>query len=397
MRKRALFVTFSQALSSASNFLLIYLVSRRGSLEDVASVSLGLLVFSIGNALVRGACFRRLLIGDDESLQRPAVRSSLAIAVLLSTVAMFGLVLIGGSIEIVVCFVVLIPVLLLHDSLRQVALIREHLGELLGSDLVWFGLFVLSVAVGLPGDSAISLTVAWGVAGALSLVLLEPMKVRSDADAGLSGREYLSLVRSEVGEVLVLRFVPFLAVLAVASSVNIDDFGAWTGLRSFFGPLTVLYATMSSGGLLVLSRLATSAGWRKARSIAVLLIAAFLLLCMLVGIVLDQWFLQSPLGPAETAALAYKSFIWPVALFVGLAGVIQVLRSYSHALQISPTESLRTQSIASTIGAVGLLVGIPFGMYVAAWSAALGALLGATIWVRSANQLMTVATSDVLD
>ena len=90
MRNRVVVVTASQALSSASNFLLIYFVARWTSLEQLGSLALAVLIFGLGTALVRSGLFRVPLVDGSLDLVASSTSAAFVVGVGISTVQLFA-------------------------------------------------------------------------------------------------------------------------------------------------------------------------------------------------------------------------------------------------------------------------------------------------------------------
>ena len=392
MSKSALLVSVSQGLSSASNFLLIYFASRSGSLSEVASLSIALLVFGVGTSILRNGLFRRAIVGRSSSGSVPDTMLAvqlLAVTVLVVLVAISAFL--GDSQSILLVLAVAAPFLYAQDAGRQRALLSDRFGMLLLTDGVWLVVFLFLTFLLGPDPTVTAIVVAWAAAGALGAICLGSIAIPTGASfrgAVAASKES----RVEVSEVGVLRIVPLLAALAVAAIVDFEDFGAWSGIRSYFGPLTVLYGTMSSGGLMLLAR-TRRRNESTAKVAALTLGLVFPGLSVVVALVLRFVIFRGPLAPAPDVLAGFEVFLWPVAVFVGLAGIIQVLRANAHAAQMSAKQSFQVQLKASVVGAAGLLAGAPFGMITAAWGAVIGAALGSAIWLSASARKTDGAAS----
>lgn len=369
-------------MSSASNFILVYAASRVGSLSEIGALSIAILIFGLGTAAHRGAVFRSVLVTQSQTLLRSSMAAAMLIGLATSMVELVAYLLIGATRHEFLVLALLCPVLYVQDAARQGLLVQERYVRVLLADVFWLLLFVTALVVSTPSEPYV-LVAAWAVAGVLSLPIALPDRGIWREPVFRSGLRRLAEVKIELLEMAVLRGVPFVATILLAAVVLFDDYGAWSGLRAYFGPLTVLYATLSTGGLVLMARLALRSPAASIFASAGLLVL-FPLIALALGGGLKLFVLGSSIGPASDVASAYQAYIWPVALFVGLAGSIQVARSHSHAWKLDPETSLLTQARASVASAIGLLVGAPWGMDVAAWTSVAGTVVGLAVWLRTA-------------
>lgn len=384
MSSRAFLVLLSQGLSSLSNFALVLFVAKYGTLDELASLAIALLVFGLGTNLLRGGLFRRPIVEQSTQLAADAAWASQLLGVAL--VALLGAIAAVSEAPVPMAIVAAsLPALYAHDAGRQRLLVAERYARLVLMDAVWLATFVFIVLTFWVA-SAGALVACWAIGCVAGLIAGGRWAWPLEA----SWSSAMSLVRNawaELLEIFVLRATPFLAVLLVARIADYGEFGAWSSLRSFFGPLTVLYGSLSSGGLLLIGALGREHPQRLA-SVAVVLSATMPLLAGATGAAISEVFLPSGFGPAPAVADGFRQFVVPVAVFVGFAGLIQVARAFAHALGINPEHSLRVQSQASVVGALGLVGGLPWGMSGAAWGAVAGSLLGSVIWLRTSAPMV---------
>lgn len=380
MPSKAIFVLLSQGFSSLSNFALVFLITRYGTLDELASLAVALLVFGMGTNLLRNGLFRRPIVQQSVSLAADASRASLLLVIPM-VVVLGVMASVSASSGPMIVVALSLPVLYAHDGGRQTLLVEERYVRLVLMDAIWLAVFVFAVVV-FDITVADNLVVAWSVGCVAGLLVAG----RAAWPQATSWRRACFRVRNawaELAEVGLLRGIPFVAVLLIARIVDYGEFGAWSSLRSFFGPLTVLYGALSSGGLLLLGSLNRERPQRLPAA-AVALSATVALLAAGTALAISELFLPSGFGPAPVVAEEFSPFVAPVATFVGFAGLIQVARAFAHALDIAPADSLRVQARASVLGAIGLVCGVPWGMIGSAWGAVVGSLLGSGIWLRTA-------------
>ena len=167
----------SQSLNSVGNMVLAFWVARSSSPEDFGAWSIGYAVLMVGIQVSRALASTPLLLQDSTSaswLAPASVALAGAVGVVLG-VLLAGAGLIFGTISgALFAFAMVLPVILVQDSVRHSAFARSRPSIAVGMDGLWF---VLQVAAswalvgGTNRSPAISLTLVWGAAAAASALL----------------------------------------------------------------------------------------------------------------------------------------------------------------------------------------------------------------------------------
>jgi O-antigen/teichoic acid export membrane protein len=175
--RRAGMVTFDQAVSSASNLLMLIWVAHALSAADFGRFSLVFFVWVFTqNGVVRSLVSSTVMVHPEDADERP--RSVLGAAVLLSLavgalcgVVGAGLWFAGSDIGPPLLLVgVLMPLLGVQDVGRFIAIAESKAGRAVVLDSIWLGLMLAAfVAVELShGATLMWLVTAWAGTGALS-------------------------------------------------------------------------------------------------------------------------------------------------------------------------------------------------------------------------------------
>ncbi|MGG5260603.1 hypothetical protein [Phycicoccus avicenniae] len=352
-----------QALSSASNVLVLLAVARTSDIELFGLVAVLFLAVSTALAATRGSLGTPILLtgGREEAGYRTEVTGALvaALAVGLAVgvlVAVVG-VLVGSPLVGAVLGLSL-PVVLLEDVARFAALAR---GDQLGA-VVWDGVWALgSVLVFLAtvvrpdGIGPVTVIGVWGLLGLLAAV-------------GLAMRGRLSLRRPSLGSWWrrdgsgrlqygtegLLGAVSSLAVVSGASLlIGADASAALRGAGTLLGPLSVVMAAVP---LAVVPRAARASDdpartWATLRRIGFALTGLALTVC-LVALVLpdavgrlllgDTWSVAGPLLPIT--GLEYAGLAW-------ISVTYTLLRSHGQSRTLLRTRVVH--SVASLVLALG--------------------------------------------
>ena len=372
-----------QFVSSGSNFVITLVAARTLSPTDFGSFSVAVVLAMSTVGLCRALCSEAILVrpGDE-----PDTRAERVVA-LISSAWCVGLVasaafaataaLSSGTLSrCVVVVAVLIPFVLLQDTLRLGGFAHGRPQEALASDVVWVVAMVAGyVVVHLRGPSAPLLLVAWMASGALAGILhAAHRRVRPHLSQGfqwvlrhrdLSGPYALTFVSTQGSG--------YVSSLLLAASAGVAEAGAVRGAIALYGPINVLfggaYATLVPEG----RRVAETAPRRllkicQATSVVLALVAAALTAVLVA--------LPANVGEAILGATWYRA--QDLIPFVGVAAVASGVISGALVGLSTLTEAgriLRTRIIMlpTTIGlpVVGGYrwggVGLAIGLAVANW------------------------------
>ncbi|UMG91128.1 hypothetical protein [Nocardioides sp. TF02-7] len=191
---RATLVTVDQALSSASNLLVVLWVAHVTSATTFGSFSLLLLLHMFVMGPVQALISMRIVVHPRDADERP--REVLGSALVLGGVAGLGCVLVGG-LQVafgvgmgasVLALGIALPALVVHDVGRWVAVARSRPAGAVVLDGTWLVLLVAALVVVQVTDSAglFTLTLAWVGSGAVaSLVLVAQYGVLRPSEVSL--------------------------------------------------------------------------------------------------------------------------------------------------------------------------------------------------------------------
>ncbi|HWU21278.1 MAG TPA: hypothetical protein VN088_07125 [Nocardioides sp.] len=177
---RALLVTVDQALSSASNLMAMLWVAHVVSAVDFGWFSLLMLVYTFVMGPIHALVSMRIVVHPEDADSRP--RWVLGTALVLGAIGGLGCAVVGGiQMAAGVAFGpallalgVALPLLVVQDVGRWVAIARSRPVGAIVLDFVWVALMIVAfVALQVTGSAGLlSVTLAWAGTGALSALLL---------------------------------------------------------------------------------------------------------------------------------------------------------------------------------------------------------------------------------
>jgi O-antigen/teichoic acid export membrane protein len=398
-------------MSSLSNVIVTIMVARLLGPAQFGAFSVALVAFQLAVGAVRAVVGEPWL--SAHSTDGPAERlramtdlvpASLALSVACSVVILGAAATMGGAATpALVALAFVFPYLGVQDSLRFVAVI-DRPQVALASDTAWLVVAAAFVAVAPAGAASEWFVVAWGVSGAIGLVLAMVM-LRVPLRTGQAGR-WLRMHRvmsaAYFGEYLSARAVGQLVVLALGAMAGLSAVGAVRAAQVFYGPLNTLF----SGIYMVLVPDGARNRDRPARLIRLMVLATVLvtgvaLAWMAVGLVMpdrlgsalfgktwaDAGELILPMGLATIAgALATGGF-------AGLRALGAARLSLRARLLSLPPQLVFTLAGAAAASAVGYTIGFAAANVVVAaiwWVVFLGAL-GRGIAARSSRGALHMA------
>ncbi|MGY2066371.1 hypothetical protein [Blastococcus sp. SYSU DS0619] len=203
-RGRRLLTLVDQGLSSGTNFVISIAAARALDARGLGVFAVAFATYLIAQGVARAACGEALIVRHAGA---PAARwpgltrastglaTAIGLAIGLPGVAV-GLVVGGGLGSALVALGVVLPGLLVQDAWRYSYFGQGRPGAAALLDTAWFVLLVPALAVALTGGraGAASLVLAWGGAGALS-VLVAVVLDRTLPDLA-AGRAFLAADRT---------------------------------------------------------------------------------------------------------------------------------------------------------------------------------------------------------
>lgn len=177
---RAMLVTVDQALSSASNLLAMLWVAHVVSAVDFGWFSLLMLVYTFVMGPIHALVSMRIVVHPEDADTRP--RWVLGSSLVLGAIGGLGCAVVGGLQMLsgvafgpaLVTLGVALPLLVVQDVGRWVAIARSRPAGAILLDAAWLVLMLAAFAAIAVTDSAslLMLTLAWAGTGALSALLL---------------------------------------------------------------------------------------------------------------------------------------------------------------------------------------------------------------------------------
>lgn len=386
MKKALLASVADQGVSALTNIVVVVLVARMSSAAGFAAFAIAYLVFSV----LLGAC--GAYVGQALVLQAErratACRSALAVTALAATVtgAVLALVCVwlpGGVAASLAALGLVLPVVLLQDSVRYCCSTLHLPHRALAADLLRLVVVVPALALQPAGSSPAWLILVWGLSAVPALLAGLALLASRLRGAGTDLRSYLR--RRHLGRRFVVEFgvgnaSSQLSVLALGGIASPLVVGALRGSTTLFGPLNVLYnAATVFGPPLLLDRdgravvRATAVGGLTLAVLAAGWTAVLAVLPANAGrqVLGDTWAAAAAVVPAIGAQYT--------AMALGVAGLLtlRVLR---------PRATLPIQVTLSLLAVVLLFTGYALGgVGGAAWGLAAGSAAKAVVvWLRVA-------------
>lgn len=402
---RAAWNLIDQVVSSLSNAAVAILVARTVSPTEfgwfAAALTTTLLVLSLVRALV---CYPLMITsgGLDEAGLRAAGRSAAGASVLIgvSVGLLLGLVgaAIGGSAGASIAAAGLVlPVILLQDVLRFVALVRGRPQEAALSDGLWLValLVVLTALERADVDTAWGYVVGWGAGAALAAGVAATRlrwlpRLRGARAWAWERRSTSGWLLAEVTAAFGSAQVVVLLVTAVAGAVA---GGAWRGVQTLLGPVNVLGMAARTFIIPELVRRPDLSAARRVR--AALALSGLLVVANLVygGILLalPTAVGEQLLGETWAGARDYLPAltIWSAAVAASF-GPLTVLQTVGRARSAAKVSFVLCPLLLGGAG-IGLLLGGGLG---AAYGVMLAQLAVIPLWWRALQRGATQLPSD---
>ncbi len=380
---RATWTLASQAISSASSFLLTIAVLHEASISQFAVFSICFTTYLLLLQLSRSMFGLPTLIlyssdagGGEGGLpqSRKAAGGSVVVGLMAAAALLITAVIVDAERGQYAAMGLVVPFLLYQDAVRHFAFARARPQIAAGSDGLWLGLQLLGTvgALATGNDSAVALIGIWGVSGAVGGIAaglkLSYLPVIGSSFAWLKSNA--SLCRKLVTEFIANSGSYYALLYGLAFVAGLDQLGALRAAHTFIGPVIVLLLGTNSLGVPESVRMKDdpSALLRFTSLIAGALAAVSLVWGVAIYYALP-W-----LGPrffTETWATA-RPLIPLLSLFAAGVGVSVGLTS---GLRASSLHGWIMKARAATSCLV-LLIGLPGSVLVGAEGALLGLLAG---------------------
>jgi O-antigen/teichoic acid export membrane protein len=373
-----------QLLSSGSNFVALLLGARYLSVTGFGDFSLAMLSFTLTLGIARALCSEAMLVrpgsGPDEHRRRNREATGAVVWVGLVAGAVFASTAIASSGSLARCFAVLavlIPGLLVQDTLRYAAFARGAPRAALESDLMWFvvqmvAMVALISATAPTGPQMLAAFALPGLLAGLVQAVRERVvpSVRSGASWILRNRDlsvrYALDFLSGQGAAQVGAYV-----LAIVSGVA--ALGSIRGGQTLFGPVNIFL----TGAYIVLVPEGRHAARRSKRSLTMMCGASSAAFALFAAAMLGAFLVLSTsqgemiLGSTWVGA---RSVIVPVGIAAIAGGVLA-----------GPSTGLRALSAAKIILRIRLVtipttVALPIAGAVLGGAEGLAWGIAASVW-----------------
>jgi O-antigen/teichoic acid export membrane protein len=384
-------VVGDQALSSLTNFVLGVLVARSVSAFDFGAFSIAFtsyfMMLGVSRALATEPFVVRFPGLPDEEWRRgvrAASGSALAVGIALGVVTVAIGLLISGSLGTALLILgVLLPGLLLQDCWRFVFFAHRRGASAFFNDLLWAVVLLPSVAIlsAVGQASVASLMLAWGAAAAAGAVfgiaqsraMPQPLQIIPWL------REQRDLAPRFFGEFAVRTAGGQLGTYGIGAVVGLAAVGALRAGDMLLGPINILSLAIGMAGVPEAVRLART-NLVRFRSAAVLLSAAMVAVVVVWGgisLLLPASVGTQILGPSWAGA---RTLLLPLviaqagaAALAGPATGLRALAAAQRTLRLRVVLSVVTLVVTIASAAIG-------GVVAAAWTIAVMACMGATLW-----------------
>jgi O-antigen/teichoic acid export membrane protein len=395
---RAGWIVASQGLTSLSNFVLTVLVARAVDPTTFGWFALGVasygVVLSLARSMVSQPLAIRFAVASDRRDDEVAAAAGAAVLVgaagaLVTLVLAGGVSAAGGNGAVLAVMGAVLPVVILQDLWRFAFFtvgtpLRAAMNDLVcvGAQVVLFG-----IVVGFGRASAVTLTLAWGVAAGLAAMI--GVKQSGRAPRWRAAAPYLHRHKDLGGTLSLVTVIylgsNYLVMFALGPILGVAALGALRGGNALFGPYNVMVAGLVSAGPAEASRLRARRPARMVPALqwasvglavsAVALGTALNVLPDRVGIAVlgDTWRAAAPLIPALACGAVARSAT--TGALVGLR-VVEAKR-----------DLVRISVIANVVSTIAALAGAAVGgLEAAAWGLAVGTWLAAVMAWRALNR-----------
>jgi O-antigen/teichoic acid export membrane protein len=328
-----------QILSSATNFLTAFVASYVLAPDDFGAFVVAYAVVTVALATVRALVGEPLLAHLPTlapERQPAAARSALGAAALLGVAAGALLLALGLSgvptLAALVWFAPWVPVVVVQDAFRFVALCRSRTGAALALDVTWAVVqaVALTLTFGLGGLSVATLASSWGV-GALGGVLVAAVLFPADWRRPADPRPWMRQSRHLSGwftltSVLGQAEIYTVLILAGVLLAPVDAAGLRAVQLMVYQPAATLMGAMLVLVTPLIARAAAASDVEAVRAVRrVTLIGSGVLAAVLLAVVPARGVLLATFFPQYTA---FGALVLPLALQSAVVG----LSVASHAM-----------------------------------------------------------------
>jgi hypothetical protein len=298
-RRSSVVSLLDQAASSLTNFGSVVFAAVALSATEFGEYSLAYISYTIILGAFQSLIGHELvLVGGSDQRIRAASNSALSFAFWLALIPSLAILIVVWAFPVwgsaMLPLAVLLPVLMLQDTLRFAAAVQKRMHVSLLVDMSWLlllGAGVVAMNFGLLGlPSAFSMALVWSSAGALSVVpgllalhLSPEGLVPDQALSGVSrywARGFLG--HRFFAEFVAIRGTSQTLQLAIGWLAGLVAAGALRGVITLFGPLNVLLNAMTAFGIPILKPLPARARdrWVIKLSVVTCAIAALVTLVL---------------------------------------------------------------------------------------------------------------------
>lgn len=395
-----------QAVSSVTNLVVSLLAARALDPDDFGAFALAMSFYFMAAAAIRSVVGDVLVVryshADDTAGPEPAAdpgsaglgeadrataRRSSGVAfgagAVGSAVALLSALVVGGPVVgVLVALAVLLPLLMVQDTVRYLFVARGQPERAFAVDVLWGVLQLAAVLVVLAGQAqAWSVVAAWGGAGAVAGIVGMLWATAVPSPAGVVGwlgehRDLWPRYLVEYGAGLIAWQVVLVGVGGIAGLAAV---GALRAVQVLFGPLHVL----NTGARLV----AVAEGRRRQGEEAMAarrlvgrvrdLLAGVALVWTGVLFLMPDGVGEALLGENWEGA---SDVIVPFGIFMATQGVLAAA-SIGLRVLVAPREALRVALVAAGLLVVpGLAAAFGGGPPAIAWALAAGGTIGSALW-----------------
>jgi len=359
--RTALFGVADQGVSSLTNFG--FSIVAATSLEPSAfgAFAVVFVLYSIAVAGAQAVIGQELVLtngsaGTRLARSRDALLFSVILGLAVSCLLAAGALMTSTSRGPILCLAVLMPFLLVQDTLRHAASVIGKIEVALISDIAWLcvgaGALVALHARGFT-MSALTFVAVWGTAGALAGLVCLPV-FRSPHAGSASLRRFRS--RSYLGYRFVWEFVALRAssqslVIILGVLAGLSAIGGFRGATTMFGPLSVMIMAVSSFGVPIVR--SVSEGRRETAMLAMAgVLVGTTVVLMVVLMVLPDSVGSRLLGETWAGAMLYVPAVGAQTAFTSITTVV-----FLGLRMAAPRSTLRLRVVPAMLMPLGFAVG----------------------------------------
>lgn len=374
--------TADQALSSATNAGLSFLVAREVSAEAFGAFALAFVAFVYANGVVRALVSDPLIVrfsAADRQAQDNAIGDSAGSAVLVGTAAgalsaVTGLVLGGLTGELLLVLGAFLAGLALQDHWRLAFFASDRPRSAFVNDLVWATLQIAGVvALIWSGRGGVAAYLAvWGASGSVAAGLgAWQAGVRPRLSNGVTWiREHRDIGVRYTWSFLINQGAFNAAIVGIGALAGVAAVGALRAAQVLLGPMRVAFSALSAFALPILSR---QASWSRdvlRPAVAVSVAAAALTLAwtgllLLVPDRVGQQLLGETWALADQVVGIHGLQVTAIGLALGAWLGLKALSEAGLLMRVALVEAAAVLAFGAAGAAVSGLVGGAIGLLLA--------------------------------